>query len=63
MSHYIATPERNPLVYYVDLFYRIFVPTVLGGMAVFVITDIARKTGLTRRISGLWGKKGTRSGS
>jgi predicted CXXCH cytochrome family protein len=43
LSHYTPSPEHNPLVYYVGLFYQIFVPAVLGGMAVFVATDIGRR--------------------
>ncbi len=39
LSHYIPSPEKAPLVYYVNLFYQIFIPGVLGGMAVLVILD------------------------
>ncbi len=30
VGHYRASPDRYPLVYYVDLFYKILVPLVLG---------------------------------
>jgi predicted CXXCH cytochrome family protein len=43
MSHYVASPTRFPLVYFVNLFYRFFVPAVIGGMLVFVISDIVRR--------------------
>jgi len=43
MSHYDASPEKYPLVYYVNLFYKFFIPAVIGGMLVFVITDITRR--------------------
>jgi len=43
MSHYEPSTENYPLVYYVNLFYKIFIPTVLGGMALFVLTDIYRR--------------------
>jgi hypothetical protein len=43
MSHYVASPTKNPLVYYVNLFYKFFIPSVLGGMTLFVITDIYRR--------------------
>ncbi|NPV75532.1 MAG: hypothetical protein HPY59_04070 [Anaerolineae bacterium] len=43
MSHYIPNPERYPVVYYVNLFYKFFIPTVLGGMAVFVVSDFSRR--------------------
>ena len=40
MSHYIPSPERNPWVYYVNVFYMFFIPIVLGGMGIFVLSDI-----------------------
>jgi predicted CXXCH cytochrome family protein len=43
MSHYVASPTRFPLVYYVNLFYKFFIPAVIGGMLVFVISDIIRR--------------------
>ena len=43
LSHYSPSPEKYPLVYYVNLFYKILIPTVLGGMAVLVASDIFRK--------------------
>ncbi len=43
MSHYIPTAQQNPLVFYVNLFYAILIPTVIGGMALFVLTDIVRR--------------------
>jgi hypothetical protein len=42
LSHYVPSPDRNPLVYYVNLFYRFFIPAVIGGMALFVATDAFR---------------------
>jgi hypothetical protein len=49
MSHYIASPTKFPIVFYVQWFYRIFIPLVLGGMGLFVLTDVLRKVGITRR--------------
>lgn len=43
MSHYVASPTHFPLVYYVNLFYKIFIPTVIGGMLLFVLSDIVRR--------------------
>jgi len=43
LSHYIPSPEKYPIVYYVDLFYKIFIPGVLGGMAILVLFDINKK--------------------
>jgi predicted CXXCH cytochrome family protein len=39
LSHYIPSPQRSPLVYTVNLFYKIFIPGTLGGMAVIVLLD------------------------
>jgi hypothetical protein len=44
LSHYTPSPTQYPLVYFVNLFYKIFIPLVLGGMAVFVVSDIVRRT-------------------
>lgn len=43
LSHYEPSPEKWPLVYYVNLFYKFFIPAVLGGMAVFVLSDVYRR--------------------
>jgi hypothetical protein len=43
LSHYIPSPEKNSLVYFVNLFYKIFIPGTLGGMAILVILDIGSK--------------------
>lgn len=50
MSHYEPSPEHYPIVYYVNLFYKIFIPTVLGGMTFFVLTDIYRR--IVNRMKG-----------
>jgi hypothetical protein len=49
LNHYPPSPQHNALVYYVNLFYKIFIPTVLGGMAVFVVTDATRRIFNKRR--------------
>jgi hypothetical protein len=43
LSHYDPSPTKWPLVYFVNLFYQILIPTVIGGMVLFVITDIIRR--------------------
>ena len=51
LSHYIPSPNRYPLVYVVNLFYKIFIPTVLGGMFLLVVLDVGSIIrGLTQRI-------------
>ncbi|HEY4723924.1 MAG TPA: cytochrome c3 family protein, partial [Anaerolineae bacterium] len=41
LSHYIPSQDKTPLVYFVNQFYQIFIPGVLGGMAVLVLLDIS----------------------
>jgi nitrate/TMAO reductase-like tetraheme cytochrome c subunit len=50
MSHYIPSPTHDALVYYVNLFYKFFIPGVIGSMGIFVISDIARR--LIERLKG-----------
>jgi predicted CXXCH cytochrome family protein len=40
MSHYSASTEEWPIVFYVRLFYRIIIPLVIGGMVFYVATDL-----------------------
>jgi len=54
MSHYVASPTHFPLVYYVNLFYKILIPAVIGGMLIFVVTDFIRRM--------IEARKGTRHG-
>lgn len=42
MSHYTPSPDVYPLVYYVNLFYKFFIPVTLGGMALLVAMDAGR---------------------
>jgi hypothetical protein len=41
MSHYIPSPTKYPVVYFVDQFYKLFIPGVLGGMGVLVLLDVS----------------------
>jgi len=43
MSHYIPDPRRTPLVYWARALYRVLIPSTIGGMLLFVITDYARR--------------------
>ena len=51
LSHYIPSPDKYPLVYYVDLFYTWFVPITLAGMLALVALDVMRSI-LNRRKHG-----------
>lgn len=50
MGHYQPSPEHYPIVYYVNLFYKFFIPAVLGGMILFILTDIYRR--IVNRVKG-----------
>lgn len=56
LSHYIPSPDKTPLVYAVDIFYKLFIPATLGGMAVLVGLDaswqIRRRLKARRPLSG-----------
>jgi len=43
LSHYVPTRDRNPVVYWAQVAYNILIPTVVGGMALFVGTDFVRR--------------------
>ena len=51
MSHYTPSVEDYPLVYFVNVFYLILIPFVLGGMVIYVISDIVRRI-IDRRKKG-----------
>jgi hypothetical protein len=51
MSHYTPSVKDYPLVYFVNVFYLILIPLVLGGMVIFVISDIVRRI-IDRRKKG-----------
>ena len=42
-SHFEPSPQHNPLVYTVNLFYQILIPTVIGGFALFIGSDVYRQ--------------------
>ena len=43
MSHFAPDPKRTPLVYWVRRFYQVLIPVTVGGMALFVALDFARR--------------------
>lgn len=43
LNHYQPTVDRYPLVYYVNLFYKYLIPITIGGMLVFIASDIRKK--------------------
>ncbi len=48
-SHHIPDRENNPLVYYINLFYAIIIPAVVGFMVLFVSLDAVRRITLRFR--------------
>ena len=59
MSHYEPSLEHYPIVYLVSLFYKILIPTVLGGFLLFIGSDIFRRQSdrFLRRREAKRGKK------
>jgi hypothetical protein len=49
MSHYSPTIEQTPLVFFVNLFYRILIPATIGAMLLWVLMDFAKKLISRRR--------------
>ena len=43
LSHFQPSLEHYPLIYFVDLFYAILIPAVVGGFGVFVASDVYRR--------------------
>jgi predicted CXXCH cytochrome family protein len=43
VGHFAPSREHYPLVYYVNLFYSILIPAVVGGMLLFVMLDAGRR--------------------
>lgn len=56
LSHYTPDREKYPIVYYVNLFYRIIIPTLIGGMVIFAAGDAGRRF-LNRRRPQAKGEK------
>lgn len=42
LGHYRPSSDQWPLVYFVDLFYKILIPAVIGAMVLYNFTDIFR---------------------
>jgi len=49
LSHYIPSPTKAPLVYWVNIFYNILIPAVIGFMLLIVLSDIYRRLVINRR--------------
>ena len=41
LGHFPPSRDRYPLVYWVNLFYKLLIPSTIGGMVVFVLIDAA----------------------
>ena len=61
MSHYEPSLENYPVVYLVTLFYKILIPTVLGGFMLFIGSDVFRRT-TDRFMARREAKRGKKSG-
>lgn len=43
LGHYVPSAKDAPLVFFVDLFYKIIIPVTIGGMLVFIGSDVFQK--------------------
>lgn len=43
LNHYPPSRDTWPIVFYVDLFYQVFIPTVIGAMLLYVLADSGRR--------------------
>ena len=43
IGHYRPSPQHNPITYYVELFYRLAIPGILGFMLVLVLLDAQKR--------------------
>lgn len=50
LSHYEPSAEKNPLVYWVNVFYQLLIPGVIGAMLIFVLADAGRR--IYNRVKG-----------
>jgi hypothetical protein len=50
LGHYEPNPDEHPLIFFVDLFYKIIIPVTIGGMLVFIGSDVGNK--LKRKLDG-----------
>ena len=49
LGHYVPEPGQATLVWLVNLFYRIVIPLVVGGMALLAVIDVYRRFQARRR--------------
>lgn len=40
LSHYPPDLEHTPIIYWIDLFYQILIPSTIGGMMIFIASDV-----------------------
>lgn len=52
MSHYEPSPTTYPLVWGVNLFYQIIIPVTVGGLGLFIATDVFRRVRERRAHAG-----------
>ncbi|MDX5299556.1 MAG: hypothetical protein LPK85_11480, partial [Gammaproteobacteria bacterium] len=43
LSHYPPSFERTPIVALANTAYAILIPTIVGGLGLFVLTDVYRR--------------------
>lgn len=43
LGHYSPDPQNAPLVFFVNLFYKIVIPATIGGMLIFIAADVRHR--------------------
>ena len=61
VGHFAPSRDRFPLVYYVNLFYRILIPVTIGGMVLFVMLDAGGRVVRRLRRSRVSGTEGPKA--
>ena len=49
MSHFKPSLDHNPLVYFINMFYAILIPALVGGFGLFIGSDVVRRVIDVRR--------------
>jgi hypothetical protein len=43
LGHYKPSVNEAPLIFFVDLFYKVLIPVTIGGMVIFIAADVGNK--------------------
>jgi len=43
LGHYEPSSEDTPVIFFIDMFYKIVIPTTIGGMLIYIASDVGKK--------------------